>query len=377
MLDRVKRGLKIGRKTPEAPPDIRYIADENTLSDSQFIAACYDLFLRRPPDSVGEKHYRSLLRQGQPRIVVIQQMMGSEEFRRLMSQEEARPLPELLGLRPDNYQVRHTQDDHEEWRVFKVLSPADYDWLESLIFEHGYYERENAWAYELNQDQRTTAEIAANFAPGRCLEIGCFTGGVLMALREKGVAAEGVEVSHMAMAKAYPEVRPAIRFGDLLELGLEPAYDLILGMDVFEHLNPNRLDAYLKECRRLLGRGGGYLMVNLPAYGEDEVFGIVHPYRLADWEVEASTQGIFSVLHADAEGWPVNGHLIWASTDWWQERFQAAGLKREPLIEQAMHARYDEYYRAASPSRLSFYVFSWNRTAEDSRRVSESFTPPA
>jgi 2-polyprenyl-3-methyl-5-hydroxy-6-metoxy-1,4-benzoquinol methylase len=363
------RGVKNQYPVTSGSIDFRSIIDDHTLNDADFISACYQFFLKRPADPSGLKYYEKLLGKGEHRIVFIQHLMHSEEFRRLHSRDINYPLPELLSLRPENYQVRYTQDDNEEWRVFKVLSPADYDWLEKQILDHGYYDRLSVWSFEMDEDKKNTAEIALCFAPRNCLEIGCSTGGVLKILRDEGVAAEGVEISHMALAKALPEVRRSIHFGDLLDLALEPKYDLLLGMDVFEHLNPNRLGAYTKECRRLLGQDGGYLLANIPAYGRDEVFGTIHPYKLADWEQEARDPGLFSVVHADAEGWPINGHLIWADTHWWQGQFKAAGLLREMDIEHALHARYDDFFRSNSPARLSFYVFSAKRSRDNAREV--------
>ena len=49
----------------------------------------------------------------------------------------------------------------------------------------------------------------------------------------------------MAIARADPRVCQHILHGDLLSVDLQPGYDLIVGLDVFAHLNPNRFDAYL------------------------------------------------------------------------------------------------------------------------------------
>jgi hypothetical protein len=61
-----------------------------------------------------------------------------------------------------------------------------------------------------------------------------------------------------------------------------PGYDLIFGLDVFEHLNPNRLDAYIVRLAELVGTGG-FLFCHIPAFGTDPVFGTVFPLYLDRW----------------------------------------------------------------------------------------------
>jgi hypothetical protein len=179
---------------------------------------------------------------------------------------------------------------------------------------------------------------------------------VLKLLSEIGIDAEGVEISHMALALAYPEIKKKIHFGDLLGLNLPSGYDIIVGMDVFEHLNPNKISAYLRRCFELL-KQGGFLYTNIPVFGNDEIFGEVFPIYLDEWRVDAAADGLFSKLPVDEGGWPINGHLIWATSKWWQDQFERVGLRREVRIEQALHDVYDSYFLTA-PARKSFFVLS-------------------
>jgi hypothetical protein len=130
----------------------------------------------------------------------------------------------------------------------------------------------------------------------------------------------------------------------------------VFGLDVFEHLNPNRMDAYIRRLA-FLAAEGGYLFCNIPAFGDDPVFGTVFPFYLDGWERDAAAGRPFTTLHVDALGYPIHGHLTWADARWWSERFQAAGLTREIEIERAIHEKYGRYMEKRSPARRASFVF--------------------
>jgi hypothetical protein len=216
--------------------------------------------------------------------------------------------------------------------------------------------------------------MIASFAPAAALELGTAAGAVLECLDDLGITAEGVEISAMAIAKAADRVRPRIHQGDLLALDLPAKYDLVFGLDVFEHLNPNKLDAYIARMAAIT-RDDGLLFCNIPAFGDDEVFGTVFPFYLAAWETEARDGGLLRSLHVEETGYPIHGHLTWATAPWWVRRFEAAGFVRDVEIERAFHGKYDGYMRKRSPARCAYFVFgkkgSSLRRAEVLRRIGE------
>ena len=138
-------------------------------------------------------------------------------------------------------------------------------------------------------------------------------------------------------------MRSRIHLGDLSGLTLPSDYDLVFGLDVFEHLNPNRLAQYLDILHARVVPGGR-LFANIPAFGRDEVFGEVFPLYVTDWEHDVTANRPFHVLHCDDDGYPMNGHLIWAHTTWWVEQFQAAGFVREPEAEREIHERFASHF---------------------------------
>jgi hypothetical protein len=337
------------------------------LSDAAFVETAYREVLGREADQDGLNYYTSRLREGESRTAVLLGLAASDEFARRF----ARPvssLPSLRQERPSRYRQQVDRTTGQPVWAFASLEPADFDWLETRILESGYYEQPGVWNLGVDVDKRVMAEIIASFAPERALELGCAAGAVLECLRLAGIRAEGVEISARAADQASPDVRPLIHKGDLLSIDLPSDYDVVFGLDVFEHLNPNRLDAYLSRLASVT-RPGGYLFCNVPAFGADPVFGTVFPTYFEEWEEEETADRPFSLLHVDDLGYPLHGHLIWARSAWWVRRFEAQGLRRETGIEEALHGKYDPYMDKRSRARKAFYVFSKGADSGRTREV--------
>lgn len=339
-----------------------WLKHKTQVSDEDFVEICYKTFLGRQSDTEGRKNCLEALRQGISRLELIKSIVSSAEYFNVMTRNLFGEinLLNLQQIRPKNYKLSKKCYSDEKILTFCAKNKSDYDWLESMIIKNGYYEMPGVWSLAIDTDKHIIAEIVSRFSPSCCLEIGCSTGSVLKLLNDKDIHAEGVEISHKALAFSYWEIRNRIHFGDILTLNLESKYDFIIGMDIFEHLSPNRLCSYLEHCYSLMCNGG-FVFTNVPAFGKDHIFGEVFPVYVEDWVDESKSTGLFSLLHVDEKGWPINGHLIWATAKWWQRSFEAVGFDREVEIEAALHEVYDDYMlRNTPPARKSFFVFSKN-----------------
>jgi hypothetical protein len=335
------------------------------LSDRAFVDEAFRDILGRDADQGGLDFYRGVLRSGVRRTAVLLDIMRSEEFRRSIAPPAPSALPNLVLQRPERYRRGVDRDSRQSILLFDAASAADFDWLESAIIDHGYYEAPGVWVLEVDFDKKLVAEMIAAFAPAAALELGTAAGAVLECLDDVGVAAEGVEISAMAIARAAERVRPRIHHGDLLALDLPPKYDLVFGLDVFEHLNPNKLDAYLARMAAIT-RDDAFLFCNIPAFGDDEVFGTVFPFYVEGWDAQARDSGLLRTLHVEDTGYPIHGHLTWATAPWWVSRFAAAGFTRDVDIERAFHRKYDTYMTKRSPARRAYFVFG--KPASHARR---------
>jgi 2-polyprenyl-3-methyl-5-hydroxy-6-metoxy-1,4-benzoquinol methylase len=333
-------------------------------SDTAFIEAAYREILGRPADQDGLDHYRRVLSEGMGRSAILLSLARSDEFRRGMLKTSL-ALADLRPLRPDRFRVTVDRTNDEAITVFDAREPADFDWLERAILEHRYYEKPGVWNLGIDVDKRIIAEMIQAFAPQRALEIGCAAGAVLECLQQAGVHAEGVEISDMARNQASDAVRRRIHHGDLLALDLPADYDVVFGLDIFEHLNPNRLDSYLARIAQIT-RDHAYLFCNIPAFGDDPVFGTVFPLYVDGWQQDADAGRPFTALHVDEGGYPLHGHLIWADARWWVSRFDAAGFQRDVEIERAFQRKYGQYMEKRSPARRAFFVFG-KQALPDSR----------
>ncbi len=91
--------------------------------------------------------------------------------------------------------------------------------------------------------------IVADIAPRRVLDAGCAFGLLVEALRSRDVEASGIDVSPFAIAQASDSVRPFCRLGSITE-ELDGRYDLIVCIEVLEHLSPAEAESALDNlCR--------------------------------------------------------------------------------------------------------------------------------
>ncbi|MFN7943188.1 MAG: class I SAM-dependent methyltransferase [Thermoanaerobaculia bacterium] len=99
---------------------------------------------------------------------------------------------------------------------------------------------------------------------GEVLEIGCGDGATGELLeRRLGCRVTGVELNPVVAARAATRLTRVVP-GDVLAVGIDGAYDLILALELFEHLTDQ--DAFLAKMRPLL-RPGGHLLLSVPNVG--------------------------------------------------------------------------------------------------------------
>jgi SAM-dependent methyltransferase len=331
-------------------PRLRPRPSSDRFDPEHFVDDLYRRLLGRPADASGLATFVGKLHDGVPPAEIAVMLATSDEYKQRIASDASPRRRE-----PQRYRLTVDTTGTSPFWAFDVTDERDFDWLESAIVDDGYYEHSGVWNLELDEDKRVMGELLASLGVHKALELGCSSGTVLSVLASQGVRAEGIEISRLAYEHAAPEIRPNIRLGDLLTLELPSDYDLVYGLDVFEHLNPNRLGEYLRALAGRL-RPNGWLFANIPAFGDDEVFGEVFPVYVHEWYDDIAADRPFRVLHCDDDGYPIHGHLVWAHATWWVEQFEAVGLVRQPQVERELHERYADHFRIAA-ARASFFVF--------------------
>lgn len=202
-----------------------------------------------------------------------------------------------------------------------------------------------------------------NFRVERSLDVGCATGYLVEVLRERGIDAEGCDVSQFAVDHAVPGARGHVRVGNLFA-GLpwaDGTFDLVTALEILEHLPPDRVPVALAELRRVCG---GYCYATIPSFGpnrsgpDGHYEGKVLPERVAHYQgLPAGYAGPVpeADLAVDARGEPVEGHLSIASFEWWTDRFAEAGFTRRIEVERRL---YDDIEPAGLAPFWNLYVFA-------------------
>jgi SAM-dependent methyltransferase len=185
-----------------------------------------------------------------------------------------------------------------------------------------------------------------NFEVANSLDVGCATGYLVEVLRERGIDAEGCDLSQFAIDHATPGAVGHVRVANLFA-GLpwaERAFELVTALEILEHLPPDRVPVALTELARVCG---GYLYTTIPSFGvnasgpDGHFEGKVRPERLDHYR-GLGPEYLGPVpeedLAVDAEGRLVEGHLTIASFTWWTQRFADAGFTRCPEVERRLYA---------------------------------------
>ncbi|HEX6442999.1 MAG TPA: methyltransferase domain-containing protein [Stellaceae bacterium] len=337
-------------RAPEGPA----IPPNAGLTLEEIVTALYRGLFEREPDPGGFEYSMSLLRGGMPVEELVRAVLKSAEFvnraPELLGPAEA--LPDLIRAMPERYEWPIVRGN--PMPVYVAKTDADMALMESLIRHHRYYDRGGVWSASIDIDKEITAAIVRGLGAHSCFELGCFTGPVLSLLADAGVEVLGNEVSATALACAYPNIRAAIRLGDLLSIDLNRRFDVVLCMDVLEHISPLRLPVYLERLLSLV-EDDGYVYLNSPMWGTDRIFGIFEEQYIEEWQ-QVGDASYWRHWPCDAQGWPVHGHLVWASPAWWERTFEAHGLVRDAEIERAIHHRLGDFFTLSIGRRCLFVL---------------------
>jgi SAM-dependent methyltransferase len=316
--------------------------------------ALYRGILEREPDSDGFRLNVKLLRSGQALERVIRSFVISPEFRSriLAGFVPVTPLPDLRASLPGSYETQSVGG--VPMTVYLARTDADIALMASLIDRHRFYDRFGVWSPVIDHDKKISAAIVRGLGARSCFELGCFTGSVISLLANAGVSVLGAEVSHLAFAFAQPNIREAMIFGDLLTLDIDRRFDVVLCMDVLEHVSPLQLDYYVEKLLSLIEEDG-YIYLNAPMWGKDHVFGVFEEPYLEEW-LTVGGQSYWRHWPCDDKGWPIHGHLVWASAHWWERKFRDYGLVRDTVIEQVIHQNLATFFEQAKGRRCLFVL---------------------
>ncbi|MEO6822601.1 MAG: class I SAM-dependent methyltransferase [Candidatus Nanopelagicales bacterium] len=120
--------------------------------------------------------------------------------------------------------------------------------LESSDYGAWYYAHYSVAAYDPAEPYwqsffgDVASRIVETFRPTSSLDAGCAMGVLVGSLRERGVDAEGVDLSAYAIEQADPRAQGHVCVGSLAD-PLTRRYDIITCIEVLEHIDAGRVEA--------------------------------------------------------------------------------------------------------------------------------------
>lgn len=122
------------------------------------------------------------------------------------------------------------------------------DKLYNQYFFNDFYEQEGGGKYTDREKwmpffDKIAENIVALFSPQTVLDAGCACGYIVEALRNRGVEAYGIDISEYAIGRVASEIKPYCIVHDIVDPLPETfptQYDLILTIEVMEHLYPEQ-----------------------------------------------------------------------------------------------------------------------------------------
>ena len=252
-----------------------------------------------------------------------------------------------------------------EHTLIEIERESDFDELCRNMAQTKYYDRSyfhQTSGYKPGRHVAhfwLVAELLALLRPSRALDVGCGRGDLLSLLARHGIDVQGIDFSEDALRMAWPEMAGRIALGDLLQVCAgwkgTRSFDLLLGLDIWEHLHPAQLAASIRAVSDLGTRDALAFFV-VPAFGADRSFGEQFPLEFEENRAAFESRAPFRFLTAEVlePPIPVSGHLIWAHAQWWEQQFEAQGWRRVLDFDPVLHGVFDPLL---PHSVRSFFVF--------------------
>ncbi len=258
-----------------------------------------------------------------------------------------------------------------------VEDPADFDQMllnidETHFYDGGYLQENLGYAQApFKVENIPLAAVMEIVGADGCLEMGCGKGDVLFLLNQRGYPrVRGLDVSPQIVGQVWPPIGDRVDCGDFL--GLAPSYRAqnmrfrtFCGFDIWEHLHPAKLDEYVQTMLELAEDDALFFFV-VPGYGVDRVWGELFPLEFEENRAALDARQPFThLLAANVERpIPVNGHLTWAHSEWWEKLFTSHGLVRCVEWEADIHNYFNGFLHRA---QQSFYLFRRDTRAAKNR----------
>jgi 2-polyprenyl-3-methyl-5-hydroxy-6-metoxy-1,4-benzoquinol methylase len=172
-----------------------------------------------------------------------------------------------------------------------------------------YWSRADRWESNSFGDAEALADEVIRLGPGNVLDVGCGMGTLVLTLRQRGIDARGLDVARRTVEEANRRAPGCFEVGSILDIPHpDESFDIVLCLDVLEHLDEADVPTALAELHRV------------------------------------SRQAVLATIatRPDRDGiW----HLTVRDRPWWRQRLSEAGLQEHAqageftTYEQSEHRR--------------------------------------
>ncbi|MGB6059965.1 MAG: class I SAM-dependent methyltransferase [Microthrixaceae bacterium] len=176
------------------------------------------------------------------------------------------------------------------------------------------YGRSPAWMARMGQ---IADAVQATLKPESVLDAGCAMGVLVESLRNRGIEAEGVDISEFAIAQVPEQFAPYCRQASLAE-PLDKKYDLVISIEVLEHIPEVELQ---KAIDNLCGSTDRILFSSTPFHYEDPTH--INIKQPEQWSVEFAKRGFFRDVGYDA-----------SFIEMWSALYVRRPMELEQVVEQ-------------------------------------------
>jgi hypothetical protein len=154
------------------------------------------------------------------------------------------------------------------------------------------YCRNDIW---LKQFDSVAERICLDIQPTTVLDAGCALGLLVEVLRKRDVQAWGIDISEFAIENVHPDIRQYCRVGSITEPFEHPHYDLIVSIEVLEHLPKEDAD---KAIANLCQHTDDILFSSTPFDYDEATHFNVQPTEY--WAERFARHGFFRDMDFDA-----------------------------------------------------------------------------
>lgn len=105
------------------------------------------------------------------------------------------------------------------------------------------YERNNGWEEIFS---KYAEHIIKELNPDTVLDVGCAVGYLVESLRDRGIEAEGIDISDYAIANVRPDMKPYCRVQDAT-IPIQKKYHLITCIEMMEHLPADKVPVAIEN----------------------------------------------------------------------------------------------------------------------------------